>query len=109
MNSVLDWSEIILDCAYATTYIISTIIIVKSCDTVEKTAKATLMSCYMHQESLKGTELEQELLQFANISNAFVPIYNAGFVTLNLPVLSSLFSATITYLIVIIQFDLTLK
>ncbi|XP_072397482.1 uncharacterized protein [Diabrotica undecimpunctata] len=109
MNSVLNWSEIILDCAYAATYIMSTIIIVRSCDTVEKMAKDTLMSCYIQQESLKGTEFEQELLQFVNLSNAFLPVYNAGFVTLNLQVLSSLFSATLTYLIVIIQFDLTLK
>lgn len=89
---------------------VAIIFLVIYCEGIEIQSKNIVKTCYSHQESLSGTVLENQLLRFAEISEHLLPHFTAaGFVKVNKSLLSSIFSATITYLIIIIQFDISLK
>ncbi|CAG9857846.1 unnamed protein product [Phyllotreta striolata] len=102
------WSVLAVDIAYGALYTISTLAIIKSCNDVQMLGEKVYVCCYTSQETLGGSKFENELLKFAKLIKPLLPQYTAGgFVTVNQRILSSLFSATLTYLIVIIQFDLS--
>ncbi|KAJ8947251.1 hypothetical protein NQ314_008650 [Rhamnusium bicolor] len=94
---------------YSTIYTISTIAIVMSCDGVEESGKKIVKTCFLYQEVLEKPWLKQDLILFAKFTKQLAPKFSAaGFFQINQSVLSTLFSAVITYLIIILQFNMTL-
>ncbi|CAH1112904.1 unnamed protein product [Psylliodes chrysocephalus] len=105
-----DFSSLFIYIAHTVIYVVAIIFLVIYCEGIEIQSKNIVKTCYSHQESLSGTVLENQLLRFAEISEHLLPHFTAaGFVRVNKSLLSSIFSATITYLIIIIQFDISLK
>ncbi|KAG5886689.1 hypothetical protein JTB14_007091 [Gonioctena quinquepunctata] len=91
---------------YAVVYCYSTIITVMSCDGVEKTARRLVTTCYLCPDILEKTPVNDEIIAFAEVAEQLAPRFSAaGFFHVNQKVLSTLFQATITYFIIIIQFN----
>lgn len=85
----------------------TTITIVMACENVQKAGKEIILNCYLYQDQIDSLEARQELLAFCDYAKHLIPTFSAaGFFTLNQHTLSSLFTALITYLIIIIQFNM---
>lgn len=79
------------------------------CDGVERSGRNVVKTCFLHQELLEKPSCKDELMLFARIIKELAPTFSAaGFFPVNQGVLSTLFSAVTTYLIIIIQFNMSL-
>ncbi|XP_018567270.1 gustatory receptor 68a-like [Anoplophora glabripennis] len=105
----LDISALVTNLVCSMVYIVSTVVIVMSCDGVEQSGKQIGKICFLHQEPLDKSSLKEELVLFTKITKELAPTFSAaGFFTINQSVLPTLFSTVSTYLIIIIQFNMTL-
>ncbi|XP_056631925.1 uncharacterized protein LOC130442002 [Diorhabda sublineata] len=104
-----DISVAVINALYSIIYLLSTIAIVISCDRVEKTARRIVSACYLKPGLLDRTPIRDDIIFFAEFTEKLIPSFSAaGFFQINQNILSTLFSAIITYLIIIIQFNLAL-
>nr|ALR72586.1 putative gustatory receptor GR9 [Colaphellus bowringi] len=77
-----------------------------SCDGVERCADRIVTTCYMNLDILEKSPIREEILSFTEYVEQLTPVFSAvGFFQVNQKVLSSLFSAVISYFIIIIQFN----
>ncbi|KAJ8954998.1 hypothetical protein NQ318_000430 [Aromia moschata] len=89
--------------------VVSTIVIVMSCDGVEKCGQQIVKTCFLYREVMEKPALKDDLVLFAKFVKQLSPKFSAaGFFQINQSLLSALFSAVMTYLIIIIQFNMTL-
>ncbi|CAG9857843.1 unnamed protein product [Phyllotreta striolata] len=103
-------SDIFIYFAHNVIYSISYMVAALHSENVESESTKIIKSCYENQETLSGNRLESELMRFGEICGQLTPRFTvAGFFYFNKSVLSSVFSSILTYLIIIIQFDITLK
>ncbi|KAJ8917988.1 hypothetical protein NQ315_011441 [Exocentrus adspersus] len=108
-NGELNAKILIAYVIYSIVYIISTVAIVMSCDGVEQSGKRIAKTCFLYQEVLEKPSFKEELVLFSRFATELAPSFTAaGFFQINQPVLATLFSAVTTYLIIIIQFNMTL-
>ncbi|XP_074028945.1 uncharacterized protein [Leptinotarsa decemlineata] len=95
-----------INATYATLYSLSTVAIVMACNGVEKTGRNIVTICYLSHHVLEKSPIRDEILSFADFAEHLIPQFSAaGFFQVNQKVLSSVFSAVITYFIIIIQFN----
>ncbi|KAJ8926356.1 hypothetical protein NQ314_021285 [Rhamnusium bicolor] len=88
---------------------IFTVVIVMSCDDVDKNAKKITTTCYILQEGRIESSLRTELICLAEYTKELTPKFTAaGFFKIDQSTLATLFSAIITYLIICIQFNMAL-
>lgn len=81
-----------------------------SCDALEASGKKVIKTCYILHESAEGRLVKDHLLQMAQYAEQWRPTLSAaGFYNVNQSTLSAIFEAIITYLVIIIQFNLALE
>lgn len=79
-----------------------------SCDRVEKSGRKVTTTSYQKLLDLETSALKEELSLLAESTKQLAPkISAAGFFTLNQALLVSMFSSATTYVIIIIQFNLS--
>lgn len=80
-----------------------------SCDGVEQSGKKIVKTCFMYHDVMEKPSVKDELVLFVKFVKELAPTFSAaGFFQINQSVISTLFSAVTTYLIIIIQFNMTL-
>ncbi|CAG9854765.1 unnamed protein product [Phyllotreta striolata] len=105
-DSYFNYGIIAANLVYVLAYSISTILIVFSCDKVNKTARKIVILCYLKPGLLNKTPIRDDLVSFVQFAEKLLPNFSAaGFFYINQTILSTLFSAISTYLIIIIQFN----
>ncbi|XP_030747380.1 uncharacterized protein LOC115875929 [Sitophilus oryzae] len=101
---------ITINVVYPILYIICNTEVVMACDAVVKSGKKISKMCFMLHEQTDNNELKEAFLKLAVYTQGLCPYFSAaGFWYVEQEVLSTLFSSVITYLIIIIQFNMTLK
>ncbi|XP_050498885.1 uncharacterized protein LOC126879719 [Diabrotica virgifera virgifera] len=81
-----------------------------SCDKVEMNARDFCTTCDLLQGEMDKCDLREELISLGYLTNQLQPKCSAaGFFTVNQLILGGLFSSVISYLIVSIQFNVSLK
>ncbi|KAJ8936753.1 hypothetical protein NQ314_012173 [Rhamnusium bicolor] len=89
--------------------VISTTALIMSCDGVEKSGRNITTTCYIKLGAMENSMLRDELMLMAKCTEKLTPKFSAaGFFQVNQHVLATIFSSMTTYLIIIIQFNLTL-
>lgn len=80
-----------------------------SCDALENSGKKVINTCYILHEGTDSRLVKDHLLQMAEYAEKWRPTLSAaGFYNINQSTLSAVFEAIITYLVIIIQFNLAL-
>ncbi|XP_074035664.1 uncharacterized protein [Leptinotarsa decemlineata] len=88
---------------------VSLVILVMACESVEQSGKRIVKTCYSIHESVENTLVRQQLELLVQYAEQWKPRFSAGgFYDINQSCLSSIFSAIITYLVIIIQFNMVL-
>uniref|UniRef100_A0A6P7G3L3 Gustatory and pheromone receptor 39a-like n=1 Tax=Diabrotica virgifera virgifera TaxID=50390 RepID=A0A6P7G3L3_DIAVI len=83
--------------------------LIMSCNSVEVNGQSFIKTCYLLHETVEEQEEKDHLLLLAKYGQLWRPIFTAaGFYDVNQSSLSSIFSALITYLVIIIQFNMVL-
>lgn len=78
-----------------------------SCDAVGKSQRRIIRTCYVLSFRTKNENLKQQYFQLAQYAEELKPNFSAaGFYNINQNTLSSVFSITVTYLVIIIQFNM---
>ncbi|KAJ8956682.1 hypothetical protein NQ318_014037 [Aromia moschata] len=91
-------------------YILSLVILIISCDRAEKSGLKVISTCYLLHESIGDRRVKDKLLQLVEYAQQWKPHFSAaGFYDVNQSTLTAIFEAVITYLVILIQFDLALK
>nr|WJJ63347.1 gustatory receptor 7 [Pachyrhinus yasumatsui] len=95
---------------YSTLYVVCTTRIVMACDSVEISGRNIQKTCLILYENCEKCETKEEFYRLENYVQGLCPEFSAaGFWHINQRVLSTLFSSVMTYLIIIIQFNITLQ
>lgn len=90
---------------YIFVFQIATASMIQECDKVEKCFSKILVTCNYLQTQIVDPKLRQELIILSNfIKDLFPKFTAAGFFQLNKGLFSSLLSALVSYLIILIQF-----
>ncbi|KAJ8926357.1 hypothetical protein NQ314_021286 [Rhamnusium bicolor] len=98
----------VVNIIYVSIYLAFTTSIVMSCDGIEKSGRNVTKTCYRLQRGMSRCVLRKELLALAQFTKTLNPKFTAaGFYTINQKVLAAIFSAVTTYLIIVIQFNMT--
>ncbi|RZC41106.1 7tm 7 domain containing protein, partial [Asbolus verrucosus] len=90
-------------------YVAGTItFVIMSCDSATRESKKIVMLCYKIQQHCVANSIERkELIYLAEVTSASVPTFTAaGFFEINRNTFLGILSATTTYLIIIIQFNI---
>ncbi|XP_018566104.1 gustatory and pheromone receptor 39a-like [Anoplophora glabripennis] len=99
----------ILSITVTVVYTLSLIVLIISCDGLEASGKKVIKTCYIMHESTESRLVKDHLLQMAQYAEQWRPTLSAaGFYNVNQSTLSAIFEAIITYLVIIIQFNLAL-
>ncbi|XP_018566101.1 uncharacterized protein LOC108907070 [Anoplophora glabripennis] len=94
---------------YCLSYVICMILLIMSFDSVETSGKKLIMTCYLLHESSESPLIKEHLLQLAKFAEEWKPTFSAaGFYTVNKLTLSSIFKATIKYLVALMQLNLAM-
>lgn len=81
------------------------VLITISCDQVEKHHKKVLFTCYRVQSKMKDDVIRDEFIILSNFLKDLSPkITASGFYQLNQNTFSSFTSATVAYIVIILQF-----
>lgn len=79
-----------------------------SSNSVEKAGRQIQIICYKYQDKVERRIERNEIILFASFAKYLQPqIHAAGFFCVNQDMLSSLLTALFTYMIVIIQFNMS--
>lgn len=99
--------ETIPNCSYPCLHCIMGIILLFSCHRVEQTGHQFINECYFVQESVPNQwDVRIEILIAAKCAKNLKPIFSAaGMFDLNRGTICMVFSALMTYLIIVIQFN----
>ncbi|XP_076255988.1 uncharacterized protein LOC143193576 [Rhynchophorus ferrugineus] len=109
-NIDIDDDTIIINIIYPILYICCVTKIVMACDSVVKSGHKITKLCYLLYEQSSGYERQETFINLAQFTQGLCPQFSAaGFWLVDQSILSTLFSSVITYLIIIIQFNMTLK
>ncbi|KAJ8924248.1 hypothetical protein NQ315_007040 [Exocentrus adspersus] len=85
-------------------------VFVMSCNSVETSGAKLTKTCYMLHEGCNSQLVKEQLMQLAEYVEQWKPnLSAAGFYNVNQSTLSAVFEAIITYLVIIIQFNLALE
>ncbi|KAG5878405.1 hypothetical protein JTB14_029678 [Gonioctena quinquepunctata] len=80
-----------------------------ACDSVEQSGKQIIKTCFILHESSENLLVRDQLMILATYAKQWKPTFTAGgFFDVNQSCISSIFSAIITYLVIIIQFNMVL-
>ncbi|XP_057658185.1 uncharacterized protein LOC130895082 [Diorhabda carinulata] len=91
-------------------YAIYLVILTMSCNSVEITGYSLIKTCYLVHETASSNIDKEHLMLLVGYIDEWKPIFSAcGYYDVNQSSLSSIFSAIITYLIVLIQFNMVLN
>ncbi|XP_066251993.1 uncharacterized protein [Euwallacea similis] len=94
---------------YLLLYTICNVQVVMSCNAVLKCSKKIWITCLMLHQQTETAEIREVYLILSHFIKGLSPEFSAaGFWMVNQSVLSTLFSSVMTYLIIIIQFNMTL-
>ncbi|XP_050518644.1 uncharacterized protein LOC126892869 [Diabrotica virgifera virgifera] len=86
------------------------IFLAMSCESVERIGKEIVNTCYQLREKEQDVEMKQQLLDLAIYTEQWKPTFSAaGFFDFNQRCLNVIFSSLINYLVIILQFDITIK
>ncbi|KAJ8976574.1 hypothetical protein NQ317_010737 [Molorchus minor] len=87
------------------------VVLIMSCDAAEKSGRELIKTCYLLYERVTDDGLVNEkLLEVADYAKEWRPIFSAaGFYDVNQSTLTSSLQALITYVVILIQFSLSLK
>ncbi|KAJ8922949.1 hypothetical protein NQ315_001495 [Exocentrus adspersus] len=89
--------------------IISMVVLIMSCNSVEVSGDKLVRTCYMLHEGCDSQPVKDQVMQLAEYAEQWKPnLSAAGFYNVNQSTLSAIFEAVITYLVIIIQFNLAL-
>ncbi|KAJ8937834.1 hypothetical protein NQ318_016714 [Aromia moschata] len=81
-----------------------------ACDKVEKSSAKITATCYMRLDGLECPAVRDEIILMAKYVTELAPkLSAAGFFQLNQYFMSTIFSSLMTYLIILIQFNLSLR
>nr|UTN00874.1 gustatory receptor [Semanotus bifasciatus] len=98
------------NCAVTITCMASLVVVIMCCNSVEVSGEKVAKTCLSLQNLAKSKRAEEQLLQFAQYAEEWKPIFSAaGFYHVNQLTLTSIFKTIITYLVILIQFDMALK
>lgn len=80
------------------------------CQKIRNEGKTTVNLCYLLQEQVATkSEEREELMKLANIAEARLPTFTAaGYFEINKSVLMNIFGTVATYIIVLIQFNMSI-
>ncbi|CAH0549262.1 unnamed protein product [Brassicogethes aeneus] len=85
----------------------SLLVIVNLCDKIEKATDKVAKLCYSYQENFAAfPNVREELFILARCAKNHKPSFTAGFYTFNRPTLVGLLAGTISYTIIIVQFNI---
>ncbi|CAG9820575.1 unnamed protein product [Phaedon cochleariae] len=80
------------------------------CDSVEESGKEVISNVYILHETVDNPIVKNELLLLAECEERWRPIFSAaGFFEVNQSCIASIFSALITHVVIIIQFNMVLQ
>ncbi|CAG9821639.1 unnamed protein product [Phaedon cochleariae] len=89
---------------------IITIIIVMSCNKVERCGLQIVQTCYTAVNSTKDARTKEKLVLLAQYAEEWRPIFSAaGFYDINQLCLNALFACSIDYLVIVVQFNMMLS
>uniref|UniRef100_A0A6P7G3H0 Gustatory receptor 2a n=1 Tax=Diabrotica virgifera virgifera TaxID=50390 RepID=A0A6P7G3H0_DIAVI len=94
---------------YPVPFTIFLVVLVMACDAVESSGNQIIKTCHILSETLQDADHKEHLLLLAKYAQHWRPVFSAaGFYDVNQSCLSSIFSAVVTYLVIIIQFNMVL-
>ncbi|CAG9812395.1 unnamed protein product [Phaedon cochleariae] len=89
--------------------IVSLTVMIMSCDSTEKSGQKIIKTCFHLHDHVENFTVKEKLLMLANYVKQWKPVFSAaGFYDIHQTTLSSIFSAFITYSVIIIQFNMVL-
>ncbi|CAH1170214.1 unnamed protein product [Phaedon cochleariae] len=87
--------------------IVVLVIMVMSCNAVEECGKNVVQACYKLHHKTANKKMKSQILLLATYAEEWRPVFSAaGFYDVNQKCLNSIFSASINYLVIIIQFNM---
>nr|APC94333.1 gustatory receptor 3 [Pyrrhalta aenescens] len=99
-----------LKCIFPIPFVLYLIVLAMACDAVEKSGKRVIKTCYLFVEELKDAAKKEQLRLLARYAEQWCPVFSAaGFYDINQSCLTSIFSAILTYFVIIIQFNMVLS
>ncbi|XP_072397544.1 uncharacterized protein [Diabrotica undecimpunctata] len=91
---------------YPLLYVVTTVALVMSCDSIEKSGDNVITTCHRKLINLDKSPLRNDLQVMAKYMDKLRPTFTAaGFFQINQLILATIFTSITTYLIIIIQFQ----
>ncbi|CAH1112671.1 unnamed protein product [Psylliodes chrysocephalus] len=112
ISAALDYSdagtrEVVLFCMSSVCNLIVMVLVTMSCDAVDKASNQLSKTCYWLHEIIDDQEVKNKLLVLVKYEEEWRPIFSAGgFFNVNQSCLTTFFSSIITYLVLIVQYNM---